>query len=464
MEDSSNVISNFLDTPGNAYYAVFDGHGGGFASKWCASNMYKVLAKNLTLFSSHWSVPAILASTFDQVDRRFPCLANYDQSGCTAAIAYIKTDASINVPTVRRRYSFSPAPCLLYPSAQTSKRTLYTANVGDSRLVLCTRGVARRLAHDHRALDPSEMHRIESLGGQISRGRVNGSLAVSRALGDPTFKPFVTSRPYTTELILDDQDEFLIIACDGVWDMCSDQDAVDLVRHIEDPTKASQELVRHALFNGSMDNITCVVVRFKAVAECSQDNSETRKVINVMDTAILADNEIPSKKGRDYLMSTTPQSQRFNNPPRPSAGPSWESSRNTNDSEGHAINHPGSQAFDRKSIQASIRNTHLAHTTSNSTNTTTRPNSRANTTSPAVMTTPTSTNSGALNGPPSREFHHMRSASFSPSVLSRRKGTEHQEIAADSSLDRYGRFKRTVHLEYDYEQGDDCAIADSDSE
>lgn len=108
-----------------------------------------------------------------------------------------------------------------------------------------------------------------------------GVLAVTRSLGDASMKEFVVGSPYTTETELGDEDEFLIIACDGVrllhllpralanldnlnqlWDVIEDDAAVELVRSIPDPQAAAKFLVRHALDHFSNDNITVLVVRF----------------------------------------------------------------------------------------------------------------------------------------------------------------------------------------------------------
>lgn len=139
---------------------------------------------------------------------------------------------------------------------------LYTANAGDARIVLARNGRALRLSYDHKGTDPAEARRIHNSGGVVLNGRVNGILAVTRSLGDIYIKNLVTSHPYTTETYLTAEDEFMILACDGLWDVCSDQTAVDVVRHIVDPQEASKALVDYALEHFSMDNITVMVVRF----------------------------------------------------------------------------------------------------------------------------------------------------------------------------------------------------------
>ena len=97
-----------------------------------------------------------------------------------------------------------------------SRRVLYTANVGDARGVLCRAGKAVRLTYDHKGSDKQEAKRITDAGGFVMSGRVNGVLAVTRSLGDASMKEFVVGSPYTTETELCEEDELLILACDGV--------------------------------------------------------------------------------------------------------------------------------------------------------------------------------------------------------------------------------------------------------
>jgi len=168
---------------------------------------------------------------------------------------------------------------------------------------------ALRITHDHKSTDPAEVARIESAGGVMIRGRVLGVLAVARSLGDHGLKEYVIGQPHlssTTVRIVDDDDdhddnisfdggsgeeettqsarpgcavktasapytdgEFLIVACDGLWDVMEDQEAVDFVRdrvakgqsegEERSREEVSQCLVDEALRRGSTDNITVIV-------------------------------------------------------------------------------------------------------------------------------------------------------------------------------------------------------------
>ncbi|KAF8200822.1 phosphatase 2C-domain-containing protein [Pholiota molesta] len=144
-----------------------------------------------------------------------------------------------------------------------SRYVLYSANAGDARGVLCRAGKAVRLTYDHKGSDKQEAKRITDAGGFVMSGRVNGVLAVTRSLGDSSMKEFVVGAPYTTETELCEDDELLILACDGLWDVIGDQAAVELIRDVEDAQEASSKLLNHALSHHTTDNVTVIVVRFK---------------------------------------------------------------------------------------------------------------------------------------------------------------------------------------------------------
>ena len=110
---------------------------------------------------------------------------------------------------------------------------LVVANAGDSRCVLSRRGRAGDLTHDHKPTDPEEYARILKAGGFVTEGRVNGSLTLSRALGDLEYKQArelppepqaVTALPEVRSEALGEGDEFLILACDGIWDVLTNQE------------------------------------------------------------------------------------------------------------------------------------------------------------------------------------------------------------------------------------------------
>lgn len=149
------------------------------------------------------------------------------------------------------------------------------ANAGDCRAVLCRKGEAIDLSQDHRPIYPSERRRVEELGGYVDDGYLNGVLSVSRALGDWDMKlPRGSSSPLIAEpefqqMVLTEGDEFLIIGCDGIWDVMSSQHAVSLVlrglRRHDDPEQCARDLVMEALRLNTFDNLTVIIVCFTSL-------------------------------------------------------------------------------------------------------------------------------------------------------------------------------------------------------
>jgi protein phosphatase PTC1 len=235
-----------MNRPKDGYFAVFDGHGSHRTAAWAADNFHSLLEKNIQKYESILSPDQILADSFSQADKLLLKTKKHhsgdgeehQDSGSTAAVVYIHYNET------------------------THESTLYTANVGDTRIVLGARSGAYRLSKDHRACDAGEQNRIRQCGGIIYNDRVFAVLSITRALGDHQLKDYVISRPYTAETVLEADDECLILACDGLWDVCDDDTAVEMIRDIDNCETAAKVLVDYALKRGSMDNITCMVVRW----------------------------------------------------------------------------------------------------------------------------------------------------------------------------------------------------------
>merc|ERR1719215_1611214 len=127
--------------------------------------------------------------------------------------------------------------CVCVLQEERHSRVVYTAHLGDSRAVLSRGGFATRLTSvsDHKATDPLEAKRVVEAGGQIINDRVNGMLAMTRALGDHQLKmpilpnDVVSNVPDISSTDVGPHDSFVMLACDGVWDVMNDQQAVELV-------------------------------------------------------------------------------------------------------------------------------------------------------------------------------------------------------------------------------------------
>ncbi|KAI8617020.1 phosphatase 2C-like domain-containing protein [Chytriomyces sp. MP71] len=249
MEDAHTFLFRYGGEDGQGFFAIFDGHAGKVAAEWCGKNLHETLLK-LIRERPDAPIPHLFNEAFVETDKQLA--SKKVSSGCTAVAALVRIED--------RRTGEN--------DALVRKRVLYTANVGDARAVLSRNGRALRLSYDHKGSDAHEKQRIMESGGFVVNGRVNGVLAVTRALGDLTMKDYIIGNPYTTETVLEDADDTLLLACDGVWDVCSDQDAIDFLvaqQDRADTQAAADDLLALALEKLSTDNLTVMVVRFSDV-------------------------------------------------------------------------------------------------------------------------------------------------------------------------------------------------------
>lgn len=187
--------------------------------------------------------------------------------------AYLSTDKQMAETQIQFSGTTSISVLL---RKQGNDRILYAANAGDARAVLNRDGKAVRLSYDHKGSDEGETQRIVDAGGFVVLNRVNGILAVTRSLGDHAMKDYVIGDPHLTEIKLEPTDKHVIIACDGLWDVASDQEAVDLVIAETDAQKMSDKLLVHALRNGSTDNISVMVSYWSWPASTSLSSTVIR--------------------------------------------------------------------------------------------------------------------------------------------------------------------------------------------
>jgi serine/threonine protein phosphatase PrpC len=137
------------------------------------------------------------------------------------------------------------------------------ANAGDARIVVGEGTGAIDLTVDHKPDSPDESARIKALGGIVLEydvARVQGVLAMSRSLGDAGLKPFVTAEPRIAQGFLGRGNDVAVIACDGLWDVMTSEEAVRMARRAGGPDDAAKMLEREALERGSSDNISVVVL------------------------------------------------------------------------------------------------------------------------------------------------------------------------------------------------------------
>ncbi|XP_058067468.1 probable protein phosphatase 2C 27 [Magnolia sinica] len=250
MEDTHVCIANlakkfgynFLDDEAVSFYGVFDGHGGKGAAHFVRENLPRVIVEDSAF---PLELEKVVTRSFMLTDTKTCSLQSDLCSGTTVLTAMI------------------------------FGRSLLVANAGDCRAVLSRLGVAIEMSKDHRPSCNRERNRIESLGGFIDDGYLNGQLGVTRALGDwhiegmksvGEFGGPLSAEPELKMITLSKEDEFLIIGSDGIWDVFTSQNAVDFARRRlqehNDVKTCCKELVDEAKKRGSIDNLTIVMVSF----------------------------------------------------------------------------------------------------------------------------------------------------------------------------------------------------------
>lgn len=253
-----------------SFFAVFDGHAGAKVSAYCAEQLLDQIIANedfrgkLDVKEGTEVQPSLedvnrgIKTGFLNLDERMRDIpemkSGEDKSGSTAVCAIV------------------------------SPSHIFFANCGDSRAVFSRGGKCQFSTQDHKPINPTEKERIQKAGGSVMIQRVNGSLAVSRALGDFEYKnvkgmgpceQLVSPEP---EIFLEKRcsdEEFLVLACDGIWDVMTNDDVCDFVRDRMKLTNSLEsicnQVIDTCLNKGSRDNMSIVIVAFKSAPAVSEE-------------------------------------------------------------------------------------------------------------------------------------------------------------------------------------------------
>lgn len=266
MEDAHVCIPDLADSPaarrsgsstlctrwrGVALFGVMDGHGGEQVAKYAERHLPEELLEVAVPSGAHRTaappstadISAALTGAFHRVDELLA-----DHSTSSAEVRSLANNPDGKAPSMRDRQLADIMGCTCNMVAITDQHII-CANAGDSRAVLSRKGRAVPLSEDHKPNDPVERARIEKAKGWVetqnagvnTQYRVNGNLNLSRALGDQQYKKdkslpveaqIISGTPDITVTERTAEDEFILICCDGIWDMKSNQAAVDFVHRL----------------------------------------------------------------------------------------------------------------------------------------------------------------------------------------------------------------------------------------
>ncbi|OIT31613.1 PREDICTED: probable protein phosphatase 2C 75 isoform X1 [Nicotiana attenuata] len=305
MEDAVSIRPNLCSPEINSrrpvdFFAIYDGHGGrhvnSTVASLCSERMHIILEEELMRVRNNADMSG---SSRSRGERRRPSEGQRTEEAWKRVLrsCFLRMDemASCTCPECGSvGYQCGCPPDTLGLTGSTAvvavltDETIIVANCGDSRAVLSHGGSTIPLSYDHKPDRQEERARIEACGGQVvftDGARVEGILALSRAIGDNYLKPYVTSEPEITFRKREAEDECLILASDGLWDVLSSEVACAVAREClreEDHSfcpwvegvgegamfssrsaSAAALLTRLALGRNSRDNISVIVVDLK---------------------------------------------------------------------------------------------------------------------------------------------------------------------------------------------------------
>jgi serine/threonine protein phosphatase PrpC len=252
-EDKHNIIQNIDGRDPSMlnvnFYGIYDGHGGKFVSKFLSEHVYKYF-----------------------MDKR----VKYPLKQKDVTRAYNIFQSKLRTKYPKNAYNTGSTSLIALHYLKNNNEYLNVINLGDCRSVICKNNIAIPLTKDHKPDKPEEECRIRKLGGTIVYDGADwriSDLSVSRAFGDLSAEPYVTCEPDVFEYMITSRDKFIIMACDGLWDVMDNQQAVDFVlkccydiksnNRTKEKINIAKRLADKAIEEGSTDNISVIVVFFR---------------------------------------------------------------------------------------------------------------------------------------------------------------------------------------------------------
>ena len=230
MEDAYSLDLNF-GNKGWLFGGIYDGHIGSFAARYASERLHQIFLDKLLLgLSPQQAFVESYNRTSDELKTQ--------DSGTTAVNFFIRD------------------------------RDIFTANVGDARAIVIGTTGFQQLTVDHRLDNVEERQRIEEMGGQIHypytyRGDLG--LMPTRTIGDEYFKPVgIIATPSVNKYKIPEYDLILLAACDGLFDVMTNEEVADFVRRLPNPQQLVEVLRNEVLFNRfGTDNLTIIAVSLR---------------------------------------------------------------------------------------------------------------------------------------------------------------------------------------------------------
>jgi protein phosphatase 1G len=235
MEDCHVNLTDFNENPDEALFAVFDGHGGSAIAKFCGEHFPETFMAQVGYTNGDYGEG--LRKSYLALDGMLVDPVNLPQLKKFADKSTPVYDSGGSNPVIRSSVHPALNSGCTAVSIHIKGELLTVANSGDSRAILCRNGLPVELTTDHKANLQSEIERITSAGGVVTNGRVYGSLNLTRAIGDLSFKSddsrppesqVITANPDIGSILLDPVvDDFIVIGCDGIFEVLKNSEIID---------------------------------------------------------------------------------------------------------------------------------------------------------------------------------------------------------------------------------------------
>lgn len=239
MEDATLTMLK-LDEPlaDTSLFGIFDGHGGPMVSKICEQSFALEICRQA---KTSPDLVQVLEKAYTEIDAFLQTTGSLKnmRTGSGTSIPLSRIDEPEGIPR-ENLFDFIGSTAVI---VLVRGKELYASNAGDSRAILCRGGTAVELSRDHKPESPRERSRIENAGGRVSVvgpcHRVDFGLNLSRALGDFLYKrnadlppshQKITAVPEVVTETIQDEDEFILLGCDGIFELLSSQQVINFVR------------------------------------------------------------------------------------------------------------------------------------------------------------------------------------------------------------------------------------------
>jgi serine/threonine protein phosphatase PrpC len=258
MEDYHCIKKNLLKNNSIifSYFSIFDGHSGNEVALFLSKNLHKIISNqlnnlklnnpdinnNIEIFNDN--VISLVKKSFEIADEEIiKDLSFNNEVGSTGTIILLyKIKNSQNIDD----YS----------------RYIICSNIGDSKGYILTRNNFIQITKEHKCNDMKEVERIKKMGGIVFSNRVFGTLMLTRSFGDKEMKKYgVISSPDCYCHKIRDEDLYIVIASDGIWDSVCEEELMQMGGEKLSSDDFSKNLVKLARDKGTRDNISCIVIK-----------------------------------------------------------------------------------------------------------------------------------------------------------------------------------------------------------